>query len=36
MEALGSTAEKNGLLVLPSANGGKPEDIYAHLRDRRK
>ena len=24
------------LLVLLSANGGKPEDIYAHLRDRRK
>ncbi len=24
------------LLVLLSANGGKPEDIYEHLRDRRK
>ena len=24
------------LLVLLSANGGKPEDIYTHLRDRRK
>ena len=24
------------LLVLLSANGGKPEDIYTHLRERRK